>query len=159
MGLVATLSGCKKPEGNEKVARPSASTASPKPQVPRVFQDQDLRLETLSTARCQPEPPFLPPADHERISVKIQVTSRSSVPIPVQALALRLETDREERFAATLAGCKPPLSALTLSDGQTATGDVAFDVPLRRGPLELVYEPFLLGRAPVSVRVQVPEPQ
>jgi Domain of unknown function (DUF4352) len=159
-GLMGVNSlGCDRKDSRTSSQTEGAPLTPPVSRAPtsRSYEDDDLALEALGTSTCAPEPPFLPPAGHERISVKIRVASKSVRPVPVQALAFRVEGRDEKAFAATLAGCKSPLSVATLSQGQRAEGDVAFDVPESHGPLDLVYEPFLLGRPPVSVRVRIPE--
>jgi len=119
--------------------------------------DDDFEFQASSASICPAEAPFFPEAGHERLSVFVRIASRSARPVPVQALAFRIEGKQGE-YAPTLAGCRDALSVSTLSEGQRAQGEVAFDVPAEDGPFELVYEPFLLGRAPIIVRVQVPSP-
>jgi hypothetical protein len=158
LALLGSGLGCSRdpePPAEGKAAVPTHPSQS-KPSSSR-YENADFRLEILEAHQCTPEPPFLPEAGHERMSITIRVASRSRSSIPVQALAFRLEAESGEKHAPTPAGCRPALSVSTLADGQTALGDVAFDVPVHAGPLTLVYEPFVIGREPVVVRVNVPD--
>lgn len=162
-GLVLCLAsvktiGCK----TEPQPAPQSAIVAPTPSqktgqvISNRFEDADVSLEAIRVRRCPPDPPFVPPLHHERLSVLVRVASKSARPVPVQALAFRIETEDEQPYAATLAGCGKPLSVASLADGQVAEGEVAFDVPESRGPLKLVYEPFLIGRPPLTVRVRIP---
>jgi hypothetical protein len=164
--LVVALVSCRHELDHRRDPEPRAAAqdTAPSGPPPRAsatstrYEDDDFELEAISTTVCPTEAPFLPEAHHERLSILVRIASRSTRPIPVQALAFRVESPKGS-YSSTLAGCGPALSVATLSSGQREGGEVAFDVPVDEAPLELVYEPFLLGRPPLLVHVKVPAPK
>lgn len=118
------------------------------------YEDDDFELQFVRRETCKPSPPFLPEAGRERWSVELRIRSKSERAVPVQTLAFHLRDKSGHYFSATLAGCRPPLKTETLSGGRIAHGNVAFDVPQGQDVLELVYEPFLVGRPKVEAVVR-----
>ncbi len=120
------------------------------------FDDEDFLLVARAPKTCPTEGPMAPPNTKLRISVPVEVTAKSQRQVPVSALTFTLEDREGHEYRPTLAGCAPSLRQRTIAAGTKIAGEVAFDVPRNVGPLELRYEPFLIGRKKVTARVKVP---
>lgn len=157
--VLLLLSACAREERPSEALpfEPGALASASAPS--ETYEDPDFHAEVLGTAVCDPGPPFLPPPNHRRLEVTLRVTSRSKRPVPVSPLAFQLEDERGHRFGATLSGCGDPIPSVRLDADRSVEGRVAFDVPKDSGPLRLVYEPFLIGRAKVSAVLIVPPPR
>lgn len=121
-----------------------------------VFEDPDFKLEVHAPKLCASTGPFVPKPGFRRLSIPLSIEARSSRVVPISPVSFRVEDKDGHRYGATLAGCSPTFPNDTLTAGETRRGEVAFDVPQDAGALELVYEPFLIGRKRVLARVDVP---
>jgi hypothetical protein len=119
------------------------------------FEDPDFVLEVKPPKLCDEQTPLAPEKDFKRISVPLRLEAKSRREVPVNPLTFALEDADGHRFRATLAGCAPPLPQGTLKAEQHIEGEVAFDVPVGEQSLELVFEPFVIGREEVRARVKL----
>lgn len=119
------------------------------------FEDEDFILEVKPPKACQRKTPLAPKKGFLRVSVPLTLEAKSKRPIPINPLTFALEDADGHRFGATLAGCAPPLPQSTLEQGARIEGEVAFDVPAEVDSLELVFEPFVIGRNEIRARVKL----
>ena len=94
-----------------------------------------------------------------RISVLLELEAKSKRELPIDILNFTIEDRNGHQYRPTLAGCGAALKRDSLTLGQKVEGEVAFDVPINAHDLELLFEPFLVGRTKISGRVQVPSYQ
>jgi len=120
------------------------------------FEDEDFLVQVRTARLCTPVAPFLPPAEHRRLAVDVEVTAKTERLVPVSPLTFWLEDEGGQRFGATLAGCGPAFSNRNLQRAQSIRGEVAFDVPQSARDLRLIYQPFLVGRAQVTAHLALP---
>lgn len=119
------------------------------------YNDEDFSLSTERARECHDTAPFPPREGSRRLSVPLTVRVTGKRTVPLSPLSFRL-VDAEGSFhGATLAGCAPPLKPQLLQPGMVARGSVAFDVPAEAAELELLFEPFVIGRPSISARVKV----
>lgn len=153
------LSACTQ-EKTERRASPSSDpgpweTQGPRPEGP-THEDQDFKLTASRLAVCGSEATLSPPVGHQRVSVPIELESSSERPLSVGPLHFSLQDENGHRYRATLAGCRPTLKQQTLAKDQKLSAEIAFDVPRDAGPYDLYFEPFVVGRKPISAAVKVP---
>ena len=120
------------------------------------FDDEDFRLEVKTPRVCDHKTPLVPAEGLQRLSVPIVVKAKTARALPVSPLPFTLEDEDGHTYRATLAGCAPTIPQTVLKVSQSLEGEIAFDVPKDIGQLELVFEPFLIGREKVTARVSVP---
>lgn len=156
--LSLLLSACDRdaPAHASETELPSWKDSPPIDATGPSFEDEDFVLAVDAPRVCETETPLSPEEGLLRISVPLRLRAKSARPVPVSALAFFLEDEEGHQFRATLAGCAPSLRQQVLREKQTIEGEVAFDVPKTVGKLEMLYEPFLMGRKAVRARVQVP---
>lgn len=162
---LGSLAACSRKAQQEDQGAPSAPAeapwfdspfqkeATPPPReqrLPPYFEDPDFRIEVSSHSRCEPKPPFLPPAGHDRLQVTLTIRAKTKRVVPVGPLGFRLEDSEGRRYSGTLAGCAPALPTRELSGSDSAEGAVHFDLPQDAKNLRLLFEPFLIGRPKVS---------
>lgn len=121
-----------------------------------VYEDQDFVLEATGLTVCDSAPPLAPKPGHRRVSVSVILTGRSSTALTIGPLQLSLQDSDGHRYRATLAGCRPTLKQQELKKDQRIEAEVAFDVPASANRFELYFEPFIVGRKPISAPVRVP---
>lgn len=132
------------------------STTADGPATGPVIEDQDFRLSVGKPELCEDTAPFLPEPGYVRLSIPVEVTAKGRRWIPLSPLAFRLSDQKDHDYGPTLAGCRDVLKNRRLSAGDSARGEVAFDVPEKAENLELTFDPFLIGRPDVRARARVP---
>jgi hypothetical protein len=155
-GLMLAACDGEAPDSPSKTEIPNWQDPAPIDATGPTFEDEDFVLSALAPRICETKEPLAPKDGLMRVSVPLRLRAKTGRPVPVGALAFFLEDAQGHQFRATLAGCAPSLRQEVLRKDQTAEGEVAFDVPKSVGKLELVYEPFLMGRKAVRARVEVP---
>ncbi|HSC87440.1 MAG TPA: DUF4352 domain-containing protein [Polyangiaceae bacterium] len=135
---------------------PLATTSPPFAELEAKYDDADFSVHVGELRACVPEAPFLPPPNHRRLAVELEVRAKTQRIVPVGPLGFSLEDGEGLRYGATLAGCGPSLPSARLSGSERAQGQVAFDVPSSANELRLVYEPFLVGRKRVTAFLALP---
>lgn len=146
------------------VATPKLQLDEPRVVTPEVeglvlaerYEDPDFLVEVFRSEACGDSSPLGPGRGKRRVELNVRVTSKTKREVPVSPLTFWLEDETKERHPATLAGCGPPLSSERLSAGSAARGNLSFDLPDHRIPQRLLYEPFVIGRARVSVPLALP---
>jgi hypothetical protein len=160
VALIGNALGCRsKPVEDDAPARsepwlnPLASTSS----VPVVGPNTDyhkasetivLEHYTIAVGQiktCDIEKYLLPKPGSRVLGVGLTLTGKGTVQVPSNPFYATLIGGDDARYAATLAGCKPELSAKSLDKGDTAQGFVSFVVPEGQGGWKLVYRPTLIG--------------
>jgi hypothetical protein len=122
-------------------------------------EDQDFSLAADAWSPCENTQALAPNQGYIRVTVPVEVKSRSRSSVPIGPLFFHLEDSDGHRFPSTLAGCKRPLPGREVKDAQIAKGDIAFDVPENRMEFDLVFTPFLIGRKESPARVRIPIPR
>jgi hypothetical protein len=120
------------------------------------YEDDDFRLTVEAPTTCQMNGPMAPSEPLRRISVPVALVGRSGREVPVGPMLFTLEDKEGHQFRPTLAGCGPSLTPTAVTSGKSLQGEIAFDVPQGAGALELIFEPFLIGRKKVTARISVP---
>lgn len=143
------------PRADSPFARDPAPPSADQPLTPH-YEDEDFRVDVERPEICQPEAPFLPAADRERLAVHVRIEAKTARVVPFQPLAFSVEDDEGHRYGATLAGCGSRFENRRLVAPERAEGVIHFDVPKKVGTLRLVYEPFLIGRPPVRAWLGFP---
>jgi hypothetical protein len=157
LSLLALAPACEPPQ-KKSAELPEVEWEDTGPVVasgPR-FDDDDFTLEVQAARVCEKASPLGPNGGKQRISVPVSIKAKTKRAVPVSPLPFTLEDKEGHTYRPTLAGCAPTIEQTTLTGGQSLKGEVAFDVPPDAGKLELVFEPFLIGRKKVTARVRVP---
>lgn len=94
---------------------------------------------------CTIEPYLKPKPGSIVLGVELTITGKGPVQVPSNPFYATLVNPEGARYAATLAGCKPELSASSLDPGDSARGFVSFIVPEGQGSWKLLYRPTLIG--------------
>lgn len=170
-GLIPWIGGCEeRPKDEVTPATPTSTTSSfgspfaaePDHDPPPYgsegpsHDDPDFFVTVEAPRRCPQSPPFLPPSGSERLSITLQIRAKTGRLVPVGPLVFSLEDEEGRRFGATLAGCGPALPRRDLQAPDEARGELAFDVPEGSRGLRLVFEPFLIGRSPIKIWLDLP---
>lgn len=154
--VLFSLSGCdwfsaeRDRKGTDWEARPVKSSDGPR------FEDPDFVLEAGVPSRCQEVGVLSPPSGWKRLSIPIELRGLTSRAVPVSPLLFSLEDQGGHRYRPTLAGCHPAFQPRELAQGGQLDAHLSFDVAPGAERLELVFEPFLIGRSPLAARVDVP---
>lgn len=145
-------------ENREKLPSPRWEVPAKVQTIGARVEDPDFVLSVGTYKQCDKSQTLSPAEGFERISVPLRIEGRSQRVVPVNALAFHLEDRDGRRFPATLAGCAPSLPHAQLQEGEVLEGEIAFDIPTRDAPWQLVFHPFLIGRTESVARVEVPSP-
>lgn len=165
--LLGGLFGCNsKPSTDDAPARsepwlnPLAAPSSvpivgPSTDYHKASETVDLPHYTIAVGQiknCAIEPYLKPKPGSIVLGVELTITSKSAVQVPSNPFYATLVNSEGARYAATLAGCKPELSASSLDPGDSARGFVSFIVPEGQGGWKLLYRPTLIGATDEEAR-------
>lgn len=136
--------------------QPQPSAAPPPPRIHRIGQlatANDYTLTLTEVKRCSGTR-IAPRAGNVRMGVKLEIAGTSSREVPVNPFYARL-VDRERDgygYAATFGGCEPDLKSAHVTEGQSMSGWVTFEIPEKATGLELTYSPYILNSAEQPVK-------
>jgi hypothetical protein len=151
--LLPFLSSCDKSSDPPRPAQYDLELPVEAPSPSYVDNDFSLRA---GTPKLCPQSGVLGPASGMlRIAIPVEIELKSQRSLPVGPM-LFLAATRNGTYRPTLAGCQDPFPARTLTVPATVKSHVTFDLPQDYKELQLVYEPFIIGRKAVSARVLVP---
>lgn len=122
---------------------------------PRV-EDRDFVLDVGAPWICETPGVLAPKEGWTRLTVPFALEATTRREVPVSPLSFALQDKEGHRFSPTLAGCLPAFDPRKLSTGDKLEAHLAFDVPSPEAHFDLLFEPFLIGRKPVSVRAELP---
>lgn len=102
-------------------------------------------MRVSEVTECAVEAPFQPKQGYKKLGVEVVIEGATETEVPVNPFYATLRDASGETYRATLAGCKPPLEAVRVTQDRRARGFINFDVRRTARGLSLAYEPIIIG--------------